>query len=106
MNLDYVWQSVAIIKLLFDALAHCKPSQRVLKDINRLSKGHQSQCSPQAKFKACQGILWVEAVTTSKLLESPYSYIKVNSVLKACWADMPYVCWGEHWYQDMFEHEL
>ena len=19
------------------------------------------------------------------------------SVLKACWIDMPYVCWGEHW---------
>ena len=104
MNLDYAWQSVTITKLLFDALAHCKSSQRVLKDINRLSKGHQ--CSPQAKFKACQGILWVEAVTTSKILESPYSYIKVNSVLKACWADMPYVCRGEHCCQDMFEHEL
>ena len=34
-------------------------------------------------------ILWVEAVATSKLLESPYSHIKGNSVLKACWADMP-----------------
>ena len=36
-------------------------------------------------------------MATSKLLESPYSHIKGNSVLKACWADMPYVCWGEHW---------
>ena len=39
-------------------------------------------------------------VAISKLLESPYSHIKGNSVLKVCWADMPYVCWGEHciWY--------
>ena len=32
---------------------------------------------------------------TSTLLESSYSHIKGNSVLKACWADMPcvHVCW-------------
>ena len=64
------------------------------------------QCSPKDKFKACQGtcttvehalgggksLLLVEAMATLRLLESPYSYIKENSVLKACWADMPYVC--------------
>ena len=33
-------------------------------------------------------------MATSKLLESPYSHIKGNSVLKACWADMRYVRWA------------
>ena len=36
------------------------------------------------------------AMTTSKLMDSPHSHSKGNSVLKGCWADMPYVCWGEH----------
>ena len=39
---------------------------------------------------------FLEAMVTLKLLEPPYSHIKGNSVLKACWAEMPYVCWGEH----------
>ena len=32
----------------------------------------------------------------SKLLTSFPSHIKEKSVLKACRADMPQVCWGEH----------
>ena len=35
-------------------------------------------------------------MATLRLLESPYLHIKENSVLKAYWADVPYVCWGEH----------
>ena len=43
-----------------------------------------------------EGIVWAGPVITPKLLDSPHSYIKRNSVLKSCWADIPYVCWGEH----------
>ena len=25
-----------------------------------------------------------------------HTHIKRKSILKACWANMPYVCWGEH----------
>ena len=38
-------------------------------------------------------MVWAGPVATSKLLGSPDSHIKGNSVLKACWAD---ICWGEH----------
>ena len=31
-------------------------------------------------------------MTTSKHLDSPHSHIKGNSVLKACWANILYVC--------------
>ena len=44
------------------------------------------------------GKSWVEPLATSKLLHSSHSHIKGKSTLKACWADMPCVCWGEHWY--------
>ena len=52
---------------------------------------------PQTNFKAWwEGEIWVEPLATSKLLHSSHSHIKEKSVLKACWTDMPYVCWGEH----------
>ena len=38
------------------------------------------------------------ACATPKHLASFPSHIKEKSVVKACRADMPYVCWGEHWY--------
>ena len=38
-------------------------------------------------------MVWARLVTTSTPLQP---YIKENSVLKACWANIPYVCWGEH----------
>ena len=42
----------------------------------------------------------MEPVDTSKTkmkeLGFPHSHIKRNFVLKACWANMPYACWGEH----------
>ena len=57
------------------------------------------QCSPQVNFKAWwEGKIWVEPLATSKLLHSSHFHIKGRSKLKACWADMPCVCWGEHWY--------
>ena len=41
-------------------------------------------------------MVWVEFVTTSKLLDSPHSHInKKKSVLKACRADMPYNTGGD-----------
>ena len=39
----------------------------------------------------------LELLVMSKLLYSSHSHIKGKSILKACWADMPWVCWGEHW---------
>ena len=26
----------------------------------------------------------------------PHSHIKEKNALKACWANVPYICWGEH----------
>ena len=37
--------------------------------------------------------LGVEPVTTTKHMNYPCSHIKANSVLKGCWADMPWVCY-------------
>ena len=45
------------------------------------------------------GILLVEAVTTSNLSFWNLPIHTSKEILywvKACWADMPYVCWGEH----------
>ena len=54
-------------------LLHCSPPKQNLRHNRR-------------------GIVWVESVTTTKLMDYPYSYIKGNSVLMACWANMPYAC--------------
>ena len=43
-----------------------------------------------------EGMLWVEPVATSKLLDCPHPYIKGNSQLKASWADMSYKYAGEN----------
>ena len=48
-------------------------------------------CSTQTKFKAQVGIVWVEPMATIKLTDYPYSYIKGNSVLKACWTYLWYM---------------
>ena len=52
------------------------------------------QCSPQAIFKAYQGTTVGHALSGGcghiNALESPYSHIEGNSVLKAYWADMLY----------------
>ena len=57
----------------------------------------QAQRSLQADFKAQRvGKIWIEPLATSKLLHSSHSHTKEMLVQKACWADMPYVCWGEH----------
>ena len=52
------------------------------------------QCSPQAKFKAChsQGMT-VGHIGHQSFWNLPIHKSKGNSVLKACWADMPYVCY-------------
>lgn len=53
------------------------------------------QCSPRAKLEA-----WWEGVLGWNLWPVHQSYshfhIKENSIRKAWWADMPYVCRGEH----------
>ena len=67
------------------------------------------QYSPQANFKAWRlGKIWVKPQATSKQLYSSHSHIKGKSILKACWADIPYICWGEHWSEtasgDFWDH--
>ena len=39
------------------------------------------------------GCGWDGAYGHIKELGFPHSHIKGNSVLKACWANIPYVCW-------------
>ena len=51
-------------------------------------------------------MIWVESVATSKPLDSPHSHIKRKSVLKACQADMPQVCWGEHCSMHLYDEVL
>ena len=56
------------------------------------------QGSPQEDFKGCrEGNFLYDQASTSKLIDPPLYHIKGKSVMKACWADMPCNCWGEHW---------
>ena len=67
-----------------------------------LTSNHSTVFSPSK----IQGIMiLVEPVATSKLnMDPPHSYIKGNPVLKACWANMPYVCWGEQYNRGNIVH--
>ena len=42
-----------------------------------------------------EGIVQVEPVATAKLMDYSFFNIKGKFILKACWTDLPYVCWGE-----------
>ena len=60
--------------------------------------GYPGSVLPRVKGKAyLEGVVWVEHATTSKLLALPNSHIKEKSIPKTYWANIPYICWGEHY---------
>ena len=52
--------------------------------------------SPGGISRGVERVLLHGQASTLKLIDPPLYHIKGKSVMKACWADMPYNCWGEH----------